>query len=78
MVDPDKLAWAAHLREQGDTIAQITAKTGITRTTLYRHLPPRPVEQVTVAPTTGDREPAANPTPTGPGVGAPVAYSDIA
>ena len=52
VVDPDKLAWAVHLRDAGDTIAQITAKTGITRTTLYRHLPPRPAEQVTEAPVT--------------------------
>ena len=64
VVDPDKLAWAVHLREAGDTIAQITAKTGITRTTLYRHLPPRPVEAVTEAPVTEapvaeDRGPAA-------------------
>ena len=51
VVDPDKLAWAVHLREAGDTIAQITTKTGITRTTLYRHLPPRPAEQLTAAPT---------------------------
>ena len=47
VVDPDKLAWAVHLRDQGETIAQITAKTGITRTTLYRHLPPRPPEPIT-------------------------------
>ena len=47
-VDPDKLAWASHLREQGDTIAQIVAKTGIPRTSLYRHLPPR--GQAAIAP----------------------------
>ncbi|MDO9443667.1 MAG: recombinase family protein [Beijerinckiaceae bacterium] len=40
-VDADKLAWAAHLREQGHTIAEIVDKTGIPRTSLYRHLPPR-------------------------------------
>ncbi len=55
VVDPDKLAWAVHLRDAGDTIAQITTKTGITRTTLYRHLPPRPAEQVTEAPAPADR-----------------------
>ena len=36
VVDPDKLAYAAHLRESGQTMAGIVAKTGITRTTLYR------------------------------------------
>ena len=52
MVDADKLAYAVHLRESGHTMAQIVAKTGITRTTLYRHLPPRPAEPVTVEPIT--------------------------
>jgi DNA invertase Pin-like site-specific DNA recombinase len=47
LVDPAKLEWAALLRDQGDTIAQIVAKTGIARSTLYRHLPPRPPEPVT-------------------------------
>ena len=47
LVDPDKLAYAAHLREQGHTIAEIVAKTGIPRTSLYRHLPPRPSPAVT-------------------------------
>lgn len=55
VVDPDKLAYAAHLREAGHTVAEIVTKTGITRTTLYRHLPPRPVEAVTAAPAV-DRE----------------------
>lgn len=48
VVDPDKLAYAVHLREAGHTIADIVAKTGITRTSLYRHLPPRSPEQVSV------------------------------
>ena len=52
VVDADKLAYAVHLRETGHTMAEIVAKTGITRTTLYRHLPPRPAESVTVAPVT--------------------------
>ena len=52
VVDPDKLAYASHLRETGHTIAEVVAKTGITRTTLYRHLPPRPVETVTAEPAT--------------------------
>lgn len=49
LVDPNKLAYAEHLREAGDTIAEIVAKTGIARTTLYRHLPPRPPEPITAA-----------------------------
>jgi DNA invertase Pin-like site-specific DNA recombinase len=51
VVDPNKLAYAAHLREAGDTIAEMVAKTGITRSSLYRHLPPRPVDAVTAAST---------------------------
>jgi DNA invertase Pin-like site-specific DNA recombinase len=51
VVDPDKLAYAAHLRDTGSTIAEIIAKTGITRTSLYRHLPPRPAPPVTAADT---------------------------
>ena len=47
VVDPDKLAYAEHLRATGHAIAEIVAKTGITRTSLYRHLPPRPAESVT-------------------------------
>ncbi len=49
VVDPHKLAYAAHLREAGDTIAEIVAKTDITRSSLYRHLPPRPADTVTAA-----------------------------
>ena len=41
VVDAHKLAYAAHLREAGDTIAEIIAETGIIRSSLYRHLPPR-------------------------------------
>lgn len=48
VVDPSKLAWAQHLRDTGSTIAEIVEKTGIPRTSLYRHLPPRPA-QVTTA-----------------------------
>lgn len=47
VVDPTKLAYAEHLRNEGHTIAQIVEKTGITRTTLYRHLPPRPPQPLT-------------------------------
>lgn len=53
VVDPDKLAYAAHLREAGHTLAEIVAKTGITRSSLYRHLPPRAPELLTAAPAAG-------------------------
>jgi DNA invertase Pin-like site-specific DNA recombinase len=46
-VNPDRLEYAAHLRAGEHTIAEIVAKTGIPRTSLYRHLPPRPAEPVT-------------------------------
>lgn len=49
LVDAHKLAWAAHLRDQGATIAEIVKMTGIARSSLYRHLPPRPPEAVTAA-----------------------------
>lgn len=52
VVDADKIAYAAHLREAGHSIADIVAKTGIARTSLYRHLPPRAAGQLTAAPTT--------------------------
>jgi DNA invertase Pin-like site-specific DNA recombinase len=47
LVDRAKLQWAARLRESGDTVAEIIEKTGIPRTSLYRHLPPRPAPAVT-------------------------------
>ncbi len=49
LVDPDQLAYAAHLHDSGRTIAEIVAKTGIPRSSLYRHLPPRPTPTVTAA-----------------------------
>jgi DNA invertase Pin-like site-specific DNA recombinase len=42
VVDPAKLEHAALLRANGASIREITAKTGLKRTTLYGHLPPRP------------------------------------
>jgi len=50
LVDASKLAYAVHLRESGHTITEIVAKSGIPRTSLYRHLPPRPIEQLTASP----------------------------
>ena len=49
VVDPNKIAYAAHLRDTGHSIDDIVAKTGIARTSLYRHLPPRPTERLTTA-----------------------------
>ena len=47
VIDADKLAYATHLRATGHTIAEIVTKSGIARTSLYRHLPPRPAEPLT-------------------------------
>ena len=58
VVDPDKLRYAAHLRNEGYSMSKIVEKTGITRSSLYRHLPPRPVETHTAA----DIPDASSPT----------------
>jgi DNA invertase Pin-like site-specific DNA recombinase len=48
VVDPAKLAYAAHLRDQeNQSISEIVKATGITRSSLYRYLPPRPPETLT-------------------------------
>jgi DNA invertase Pin-like site-specific DNA recombinase len=49
LVDPAKLEYAEYLRDTGHTIAEVVVKTGITRSSLYRHLPSRPDEPVTAA-----------------------------
>ncbi|NHW49431.1 recombinase family protein [Paenarthrobacter sp. MSM-2-10-13] len=41
VVDPDKLEHAVMLRDKGKTMREIVTKTGLSRTSLYRHLPPR-------------------------------------
>jgi DNA invertase Pin-like site-specific DNA recombinase len=47
-VDPAKLASAAHLRDHDNqSISEIVQATGITRSILYRYLPPRPPEPLT-------------------------------
>jgi DNA invertase Pin-like site-specific DNA recombinase len=56
LVDADKLAYAAHLRDSGHTIAEIVSQTGIARSSLYRHLPPRPTPTLTAD---GDHAPRA-------------------
>ena len=56
-VDRAQLDYAAHLRTAGHTIAEIVAKTGVPRTSLYRHLPPRPPEPVTAGGTAGGTGP---------------------
>ncbi|WP_051480388.1 recombinase family protein [Cellulomonas sp. KRMCY2] len=57
VVDPDRLTYAVYLRDtEGLTMSEIAAKTGITRATLYRHLPPRPAEPITAG---GQPEPRA-------------------
>lgn len=42
VVSNDQLEHATLLRRQGYTVTEITAKTGLTRSTLYRHLPRTP------------------------------------
>lgn len=44
---------AVHLPEGGHIIAETVAKAGIARSSLYRHLPPRPAESVTARDTAG-------------------------
>ncbi|WP_026818250.1 recombinase family protein [Arthrobacter castelli] len=46
VIDPAKLAYAEHLRNNGYSITAIVDKTGITRSSLYRHLPPRQPDSV--------------------------------
>ncbi|MFD0760247.1 recombinase family protein [Arthrobacter ulcerisalmonis] len=49
VVTADQLEHAALLREKGTSMAQISAKTGLTRSTLYRHLPTRSSERPNTA-----------------------------
>ncbi len=49
IVDATQLEYAAHLRDAGHTIAEIVTKTGVPRSSLYRHLPPRAPEPATAA-----------------------------
>jgi len=70
LLDPAVLAYAVHLRDAGHSMAQIVAETGMTRSSLYRYLPPRPPPLLTAAEPTYQRAvaPAAETTrvPVGP------------
>jgi len=49
-VDGGKLDYARRLRDDdGLTVPEIVERTGLTRSTLYRHLPPRPATALTAA-----------------------------
>lgn len=50
VVNPNQLDYARRLRDEGATIADIVAKTGIARSSLYRHMPPRTPDSLTVEP----------------------------
>ena len=64
LVEADQIAYAGHLRDSGHTIADIVAKTGIARSSLYRHLPARPTPSLTAAADTnggsGSHQPATD------------------
>jgi DNA invertase Pin-like site-specific DNA recombinase len=63
LLDPAVLAYAVHLRDAGHSMAQIVAKTGMTRSSLYRYLPPRPPLLTAAEPTQeGAVAPTADPT----------------
>ncbi|MDT2007256.1 helix-turn-helix domain-containing protein [Rhodococcus opacus] len=53
-VTESRLAHAVQLRDGGATIPEIVTATGLTRSTLYRHLPPRLPGIVTAAVTGSD------------------------
>lgn len=48
VISAEQIDYAAHLRDTGHSIGSIVTMTGISRTTLYRHLPPRPEVPLTV------------------------------
>jgi hypothetical protein len=55
-VDAGKLDYARRLRDDdGLTVPEIVERTGLTRSTLYRHLPPRPATALTAAVPAGER-----------------------
>jgi DNA invertase Pin-like site-specific DNA recombinase len=70
VVSAHQLRYAEHLRRAGNTIGEIVAKTGITRSSLYRHLPARPAEPVTATGPAPADQAGAEPELLGVGVGA--------
>ena len=70
LLDPAVLACAAQLRDAGHTMAQIVAKTGMTRSSLYRYLPPRRPPLLTAAEPTYQSATAPTADPTRVPVGA--------
>lgn len=56
VVNLNQIDYARRLRDEGFTIAEVVEKTGISRTSLYRHLPPRLPASVTA-----DGVPAQDP-----------------
>ncbi|QSE87873.1 recombinase family protein (plasmid) [Rhodococcus pseudokoreensis] len=63
VVTDAQLAYAIQLRDGGATIAEITAKTGLTRSTLYRHLPSRPPERLTAETALAEEKPSPSTAP---------------
>jgi len=70
LLDPAVLAYAVQLRDAGHTMAQIVAKTGMTRSSLYRYLPPRRPPLLTAAEPTYQSATAPTADPTRVPVGA--------
>ena len=66
VVSADQLHYAEHLRRAGDTIGEIVVKTGITRSSLYRHLPARPPQPLTAAGLALDDRAPTEPDPAKP------------
>ena len=59
VVDEKKLAYATHLRNTDHAMASIATVTGLSRATLFRHLPP-----ALLAPTAAGVEPGSRRSPT--------------
>jgi DNA invertase Pin-like site-specific DNA recombinase len=70
LLDPAVLAYAVQLRDAGHTMAQIVAKTGMTRSSLYRYLLPRRPPLLTAAEPTYKNATAPTADPTRVPVGA--------
>lgn len=63
VVTDAQLAYATQLRDGGATISEITDKTGLTRSTLYRHLPSRPPKTLAVDTATAEEKPSQSTVP---------------